>query len=143
MLKGDAHIETREHDYRMSKTDEKGKEVVNQFVHIHIDKTMGEIMTRIPKGEFKKYFHNWNMRDSQNYSVVEDLSQTPCVMLSLEALQRCPSQRKVLLSALGYTKTCNMGMIMFYMTNFKPHLPYLVQLTLTICGLFLPHQPRW
>jgi hypothetical protein len=43
-------------------------------------------MTRIPKGAFKKDSHNPNARAAQNYSVVEDLSQTPCVMSALEVL---------------------------------------------------------
>jgi hypothetical protein len=45
-------------------------------------------------------------------------------MSSLEVLQSFPSQRKSLLSALGSTKTCNLGEIIFYPTNLKPHLPY-------------------
>jgi hypothetical protein len=52
---------------------------------------MGETMTRILKAVFKKYSHNPNTKASQNYSVVEDLSQTPYAMSSLEVLQRCPS----------------------------------------------------
>jgi hypothetical protein len=43
-------------------------------------------MTHIPKGAFKKASHNLNARDAQNYSVVEDLAQTPCVMCALEFL---------------------------------------------------------
>jgi hypothetical protein len=47
---------------------------------------MGETMTNIPKGAFKKASHNPNMRAAQNYSVVEDLAQTPCTMFALEVL---------------------------------------------------------
>jgi len=32
MMKGDAYIETRAHDYKMPNTVEKGKEVVNPYV---------------------------------------------------------------------------------------------------------------
>jgi hypothetical protein len=81
-------------------------------------------MICIPKGTFKKYSHNPNTRVTQNYSMVEDLSQTPCVIFALEVLQRCPSMRKALLAALGSTETCNLGTIMLDTTNLKPHLPY-------------------
>jgi hypothetical protein len=48
-------------------------------------------MTHIPKGAFKKASHNPNARATQKYYMVEDLSQTPCAMSSLEVLQSCPS----------------------------------------------------
>jgi hypothetical protein len=48
-------------------------------------------MTRIPKGAFKRASHNPNARDAQKYSVVEDLSQTPCAMSALEVLQSFPA----------------------------------------------------
>jgi hypothetical protein len=91
MLKGDAHIATRTHDYGMPNTSEKGKEAKNPSIPLHIEKTLGETMKHIPKGAFKKYSHNPKERATQNYSVVEDLSQTPCVMSSLEVLQSYPS----------------------------------------------------
>jgi hypothetical protein len=47
---------------------------------------MGETMTHISKGEFKKASHNPNERATQKYSVVEDLSQTPYMMSALEVL---------------------------------------------------------
>jgi hypothetical protein len=81
-------------------------------------------MTRIPKGVFKKSSHNPNARASQNYSVMEDLSQTPCAMSALEVLQIFPAQMKALLTALGSTETCNQGTIMLDTTDLKPHLPY-------------------
>jgi hypothetical protein len=91
IMKGDTYIETRAHDYRMSETAEKGKEVIKPSVPLQIEKTMGETMTRIPKGVFKKASHNPNARATQNYSVVEDFSQTPCAMFALEVLQSCPA----------------------------------------------------
>jgi hypothetical protein len=45
-------------------------------------------------------------------------------MSSLEVLQSFPSQRKVLLTSLGSTETCNLGTIMLDTTDLKPHLPY-------------------
>jgi hypothetical protein len=74
----------------MSESAEKGKEAINPFVPLQIEKTMGETMTHTPKGAFKKSSHNPNARAAQNYSVVEDLSQTPYTMFTLEVLQSFP-----------------------------------------------------
>jgi hypothetical protein len=74
MVRGDALIMTRVHDYSKPSTSEKGKEVELPSLPLQIEKTLGETMTCIPKGAFKKDSHNPNARDSQSYSVVEDLS---------------------------------------------------------------------
>jgi hypothetical protein len=89
-------------------------------------------MTRIPKGAFKKTSHNPNARAAQNYSVVEDFSQTPCAMSSLEVLQSFPSHRKALLTALGSTETCNPGTIMLDTTDVNPCLPYHVAFQIVV-----------
>jgi hypothetical protein len=88
MVRGDAFILTRAHDYSKPSTSEKGKEAELPSLPLRIKKTLGKTMTHIPKGTFKKASHNPNARAAQNYSVVEDLSQTPCVMFSFEVLQR-------------------------------------------------------
>jgi hypothetical protein len=124
MVKSDYFISTREHDYSKPSASEKGKEVELPSLPLQIEKTLGETMTRIPKGTFKKASHNPNARAAQNYSMVEDLSQTPCTMSALEVLQNYPSQRKALLTALGSTETCNPGTIMLDTTDLKPRLPY-------------------
>jgi hypothetical protein len=85
---------------------------------------MGETMTHIPKGVFKKDSHNFNARASHKYSMVEDLTQTPCAMFALEVLQSFPSQRKALLSTLGSIGTCNPGVIVLDPTKLNPRLPY-------------------
>jgi hypothetical protein len=132
MLKGEADIVTRAHDYRTPSTTEKGKEAENPYVPLQIERRMGETMTHIPKGEFKKASHNPNSRAPQNYSVVDDLSQTPCTMSALEVLQSCPSHRKALLVALRSTKTSNPGNIMLDTTDSKPHLPYHVAFQIVV-----------
>jgi hypothetical protein len=124
MVRGDAFISTRAHDYSKPRTSEKGKEDELPSLPLQIENTLGETMTHIPKGAFKKSSHNPNARAAQNYSVVEYLSQTPCAMSTLEVLQSFPSQRKALLTTLGSTKTCNPGTIMLDTTNLKPRLPY-------------------
>jgi hypothetical protein len=132
MMKGDAFISTRAHDYSKPRTSEKGKEVEIPSLPLQIDKNLGETMTRIPKYTFKKYSHNPNARAAQNYSMVEDLSQTPCAISSLEVLQILPSKRKYLLATLGSTETCNPSTIMLDTTNLKPHLPYHIEFQIVV-----------
>jgi hypothetical protein len=84
----------------------------------------GETMTHIPKGAFKKSYHNTNARDAQNYFIVEDLAQNPCAMSTLEVLQSFPLHRKALLYTLGSTETCNLGTIFLDPTKLKNRLPY-------------------
>jgi hypothetical protein len=91
MLKGDAHIETRARDYRISESAKKGKEATNPHVPLLIKKMMGEKMTHIPKGAFNQASHNLNVRAAQNYSMVEYLAQAPCAMYALEVLKSYPS----------------------------------------------------
>jgi hypothetical protein len=43
---------------------------------------------------------NPNSRAAQNYNIVEDLAQAMCAMSTLEVLQHCPSQRRMLLAAI-------------------------------------------
>jgi hypothetical protein len=62
MMRSDAHLQTRAHDYGMLESAEKGKEASNPSPPLHIEKTMGETMTHIPKGAFKKASHNPNAR---------------------------------------------------------------------------------
>ena len=91
MVRGDTLIMTKAQDYSKPSASEKGKEVEIPSLPLQIENMLGETMTHIPKGEFKKASHNPNTRATQNYSVVEDLSQTPCAMSALEVLQSCPA----------------------------------------------------
>jgi hypothetical protein len=64
MVKSDAFITTRAHDYRKSSAPEKGKEAEIPSLPLQIKKTLGETMTCIPKGAFKRASHNPNARDA-------------------------------------------------------------------------------
>jgi hypothetical protein len=75
----------------MSKSAGKGKEASNPPPALHIEKTMGETMTHIPKSAFKNSSHNPSTRVAHNYSIMEDLEQTPCAMYALEVLHSFPS----------------------------------------------------
>jgi hypothetical protein len=91
MVRGDAFISTRVHDYSKPSTSEKGKEAELPSLPLQTEKMLGETMACIPKCAFKKSSRNPNARASQNYSVVEYLSQIPCAMSALEVLQNFPS----------------------------------------------------
>jgi hypothetical protein len=91
-------------------------------MHLQIENP--EPRSHILKGVLKQSTHNPNARASQNYSIIEDLDQTPCAMSTLEVLQTCPSQRNSLLSALGSLDTCGYKVIKFNVTCVKPLLPY-------------------
>jgi hypothetical protein len=56
---------------------------------------------RIPCIPLHRNVHNPQARAAHNYSLVDDLAQSPAAMSVLEVLQTCPTQRKSLLSALG------------------------------------------
>jgi hypothetical protein len=86
MMKGSIDLTTRKCEYIMINTSEKCKEVENPSLPRQIEKTLGETMTCIPKGAFSKASHNPNARASQNYSMVEDLSQSPYAMSALKFL---------------------------------------------------------
>jgi hypothetical protein len=58
IVRGDAFIMTRAHDYSKPSASEKGKEVDIPSLPLQIEKTLGETMTCIPKGAFKKASHN-------------------------------------------------------------------------------------
>jgi hypothetical protein len=79
---------------------------------------------RIPKGVLKRSTHNPNARATHNYSIVEDLGQTPCAMSDLEVLQTRPSQRNALLSMLGALEPSGSKVIKFDVMDVKPRLPY-------------------
>jgi hypothetical protein len=83
-----------------------------------------EPLPHISKGVLKCSTHNLNATAAQNYSIVEDLGQTPCAMSALEVLQTCPSQRNSLLSTLRDLEPSGSKFIKFDVTDVKPCLPY-------------------
>jgi hypothetical protein len=61
----------------------KGKESHELKNPLHMENPMGDRMSHIPKGVYKRSLHNPNARSAPNYSIFEDLAQTPCEMLAL------------------------------------------------------------
>ena len=88
-------------------------------------------MPKIPKGVFKKVLHNPNARAATNYSVVEDLAQTPCAMSALEVLQSCPTQQDALLATLGSMDSSSL-MENINLFDVKIFLPYHVALSIDV-----------
>jgi hypothetical protein len=60
---------------------------------------------------------------AHNYSIVEDLTQVPSAMSSLEVLQSCPAQWKALLKAIGGIDPMNTNLIVFDLEDHIPSLP--------------------
>ena len=88
-------------------------------------------LPKIGKCVYKWASHNPNVRVSPNYSIVEDFSQTPCAMSSLEVLQSCPSQSNALLEAIGSMDFTSL-MENFDMFDVKPCLSYNVSFQIEI-----------
>jgi hypothetical protein len=86
MMGSEIYVLTRVHDYNNPKSTLKGKESLDPRNSLHIEKPTGDSMSHISKGVYKRSSHNPNARAMMNYSIVDDLAQTPCVMLALEVL---------------------------------------------------------
>ena len=89
-----------------------------------IEKPTLDMILRPPKSTLRKVVFNPNARAAQFYNVVEDLSQAPCAMSTLEVLQSCPMQRKNLLIALQDLDLYNTNSIHFNVENYKSRLPH-------------------
>jgi hypothetical protein len=123
MVNSQVKVTTRSHDYSSSKNvPSLESPPPPPEMHLQIEKL--EPPPRIPKGALKRSTHNPNARDAHNYSIIEDLGQTHCVMSALEVLQTCPSQRNSLLFALGALDPSGLNVIKFEITDVKPRLPY-------------------
>jgi hypothetical protein len=71
----------------------------------------------------RKNVHNPHAKAAHNYSLVDDLAQSPTTISVLEVLQTCRSQRKSLLSAFGAIDTADTQLITFDSDNREPRLP--------------------
>ena len=63
------------------------------------------------------------MTESDNYSIVDDVSQSPASMSPLEVLQSCPTQRKELVNALGVVNPSESLLMNFYLDKDEPLFP--------------------
>jgi hypothetical protein len=80
----------------------------------------------IPRIPLRRNVTNPQARVAHNYSLVDDLAQSPAAMSVLEVLQTCPTQWKSLLSALGAVDPADTRLITFDLDSGEPRLPTLV-----------------
>jgi hypothetical protein len=81
---------------------------------------------RIPHIPLCRNVHNPQAREAHNYSLVDDLAQSPAAMSVLEVLQTCPTQRKSLLSTLGTVDPMDTQLITFDLDSGEPLLLALI-----------------
>jgi hypothetical protein len=86
----------------------------------------------IPRIPLRRNVHNPQARAAHNYSLVDDLAQSPAAMLVLEVLQTCPTQRKSLLSAMGAVDPADTRLITFDLDNCEPRLPAAVAIQIPV-----------
>jgi hypothetical protein len=123
MVDAKIDIATRSQDYSSSKYS-TSLEASPPPPEMNLQIEKPEQPPRISKGVLKRSTHNSNARSTQNYSIIEDLGQTPCAMSTLEVLQTCPSHRNALLSTLGSLEPSGLKLIKFDVTDVNPRLPY-------------------
>jgi hypothetical protein len=74
---------TRYCDYGNPESVSKGKETSYPHNSLHIEILEKETIPLILKGLYKWVSHNPNAQTSPNYSIIEDLAQTPYAMSTL------------------------------------------------------------
>jgi hypothetical protein len=87
---------------------------------------------RIPRIPLRRNVHNPQARAAHNYSLVDDLAQSPAAMSVLEVLQTCPTQWKSLLSALGAVDPADTRLITFDLDSSEPRLPAAVAIQVPV-----------
>jgi hypothetical protein len=91
---------------------------------LQIEKPTFDSILHPPKSTIHKATFNPSSHAAQNYNIVEDLAQALCVMSALEALQHCPSQRRMLLAAIGVVDHDSSNQIMFNLDNYTSRLSH-------------------
>jgi hypothetical protein len=97
-----------------------------------IPRPSAEPPLRIPRIPLCRNVHNPQARETHNYSLVDDLAQSPASMSVLEVLQTCPTQRKSLLSAMGAVDPADTRLITFDLDNCEPRLPAAVAIQIPV-----------
>jgi hypothetical protein len=97
-----------------------------------IPRPSAEPPLRIPRIPLRRNVHNPQARAAHNYSLVDDLAQSPAAMSVLEVLQTCPTQWKSLLSAMGAVDPADTRLITFDLDNCEPRLPDAVTIQIPV-----------
>jgi hypothetical protein len=90
------------------------------FNPLQIEKPSFDSILYPPKITIQKSTFNPNSRAAQNYNIVEDLAQALCAISALEVLQHCPSQRRMLLDAIGALDPESSNNLMFNLDDHQP-----------------------
>jgi len=90
MMGSNVHVATQSRDYGEAETSKEKTAPGN--TNLHIERPPVETIPRISKGSTKRVTITPNARAAQNYSIIEDLAQSPCAMSTLDVLQLCPAQ---------------------------------------------------
>jgi len=128
MCESEVLLQTRAHNYNLKgkSTAKTASSMPPPETSLHIEKPIVDPIPRPSKGSVRRIVHNPNARASPNYNIFDDLASTPCVMSALEVLQSCPSQWKVLLSAIGACDPVDSRLITFDLDQASPRLPHQV-----------------
>jgi hypothetical protein len=87
---------------------------------LQIEKLSFDSILHPPKSTIRKSTFNPNSRVAQNYNIVEDLSQAPFAMSTLEVLQHCPNQRRILLAAISAFNPESSNYLTFNLDDHQP-----------------------
>jgi len=136
LIVGTSHVRiaTRSHDYG-SKGPIDGREAESSNSTpstsapgsdpLQIEKPNPDLVIKPPaKGILRKSAFNPHARAAQNYNIVEDLAVSPSAMSALEVLQSCPTQRRLLLSAIRAIDAQDPNLIIFDLENSTARLPH-------------------
>jgi len=97
-----------------------------------IPRTNTKTPLHIPHIPLRRNANNPQARPAHNYSLVDNLAQSPTAMSVLEVPQTYPTQQKSLLSALGAVDLANIRLITFVLDCGEPHLNALVAFQIPI-----------
>ena len=88
-----------------------------------IEKPTIYILPYPPQGDLCRTKNNPNARASHNKNVVEEISQAPCAMSTMEVLQYCPAERKELLSSTRFVDPSDVMLITLYLNQSTHRIP--------------------
>lgn len=124
MCEKDVNIQTRVCNYDIYASISKDKEPLmsQQTSPLQIEKLVLDMMPRPPNDMLRRHVHNMNSYTTQKYNIVEDLSQVPYIMPTLEVLQGCHAQCKELLTTISGVDPSYTCIIKFDLDQSNPRL---------------------
>jgi hypothetical protein len=105
-------------------TSKAAPSTIGQPLMIPHPKTKSNIC--IPRISLGRNVNNPHVRETHNYSLVDNLTQSPTAMSVLKVLQTYPNQWKSMFSALGAINPVDTRLITFDLDSGEPRLPALV-----------------